>query len=223
MKTTITTIINHLRRLSPLLALVFLFLWLRSCNSESEQASRYETNLRAAQTEIRSYRLSNGQLAQEKDLLIVSNKELKDQVWIKDDSLQLLLKKLKDPVVTIKVKTQYLYDTVIIPFEIPVPQEFQRSFSKSGEWFSLSGSVDEKGISIKNITIPNTQRLVVGFKKGRPVVSISNSNPHLLMEAMEGQVIEVPRRPWVFGIGGTWNLYEPPSAGFFLGYKVFEF
>ena len=223
MKTTITTIINHLRRLYPLLALVFLFLWLRSCHKAAQQASRYETNLRATQTKIRSYRLSNGQLAQEKALLLVTREELKEQVWVKDDSLQLLLKKLNDPLVTVKWKTQYVYDTVYIPFDTPVPAPFRRNFSKTGEWYSLSGTVDQNGISIDKLSIPNVQRLVVGYQKGNPIVRVTNSNPYLTTEAMEGQIIKIPKRHWVLGVGGIWNIYEPPSGGFFLGYKIIEF
>jgi len=222
MKTTIPTIANILLRLSPILALLFLFLWLRSCNTASQQVDRYQTNLDDREREIRSYRLSNGQLMQEKELLSVTNKELRNQVWAKDDSLKLLMKKLKDPVVAVQWKTSFVHDTVYIPFDTPTPQPFQRNFNKVDQWYSLSGKVDQDGISIDKILIPNTQRLVVGYKKGKPVVSVTNSNPHLLTEAIEGQVVSVPKKSWVLGVGAIWNIYQAPSAGVFVGYKLLE-
>src|SRR5690606_27329682 len=105
MKTTIPTIANILLRLSPILALLFLFLWLRSCNTASQQVDRYQTNLDDREREIRSYRLSNGQLMQEKELLSVTTKELRNQVWARDASLKRLMRKLMDPVVAVQWKT----------------------------------------------------------------------------------------------------------------------
>ena len=222
MRSSLPTIASTLHRLSPLLALVFLFLWLRACNSAAQQVDRYQSNLDARDSQLRSYRLSNGQLAHDKDLLEVIARELKNQVWIKDDSLQLLLKKLKDPVLAVQWKTRYRYDTVFIPVKIPVTEEFQRHFSKQEEWFSLSGSLDRNGISIKELSIPNTQRLVVGHKNGKPVVSVTNSNPFIITDEMEGQLVKLPRKHWVLGVGATWNIYEAPSGGVFFGYKLLE-
>ncbi len=214
---------RYTRLLSPILMLAFLLLWLRSCREEARQAQRYETNLQAREKQIRSYRLSNGQLAQERDMLTVTREELRSQIWMKDDSLQLLLKKLKDPVVTVKWQTRYLYDSIRIPFESAAPQDFQRNFSKTTQWYSLSGQVDQAGISIDSLSIPNTQRLVVGYIKGDPVVKVTNSNPHLVTETLQGQLIRLPQRHWVLGVGVSWNIYEPPTAGLFLGYKILQF
>lgn len=196
---------------------------MRSCRQEAQQTHRHEINLRARDAEISSYRLSNGQLAVDKELLAVTVGELRDQVWIKDDSLKLLLRKLKDLSVAIRWKTRYVYDTLYLPFETPVVGEFQRNFSKSDQWFFLSGRVTQNGVNVDKLSIPNTQRLVVSYKKGKPLISVTNSNPFLRTEEITGQVIRVPEKRWVIGIGGNWNIYESPSAGFFMGYKLLEF
>lgn len=203
--------------------LLFLLLWLRACNEKRQLDSRHEANLRARDKELRSYRLSNGRLLHEKELLEGNRKELERLVGSKNDSLKLLVKRVEEVVTTVLLETQYLHDTLFIPVEIPEAGDFQRSFSKMDEWISISGGVNSSGISIDQLSIKNTQRLVVGYRKGRPLVTVSNSNPYLITEAIAGQVIEVPQKRWVLGIGGSWNIYEPPAAGFFLGYKLLEF
>ncbi len=214
---------NLIIRLSPLLMVIFLILWMRSCREGVETGNRYARNLNAKEDSLRRYRLANGQLVYEKSLLQVSSQELRQQIWMKDDSLSRLLKKLQQPLVGVKSEVRYVYDSVEIPFIKPVNESFQGSFRKEEEWFSISGSVNQKGLLIDRISIPNTQRLVVGYKKGMPVVSVTNSNPYLIMDSIEGQLLHIPKRRWVLGAGGFWNIYEPPSLGFFLGYKLLEF
>lgn len=223
MKPPLTSFLPLLHRLSPLLAGVFLLLWLRSCREGMRQEERFERNLSATESLISSTRLANGQLAQEKGLLELNVKALREQLSNRDDSLKLLLKRVKHPVAVVKWHTQYVRDTLFLPFDAPVEQEFQRDFSLSENWFSLSGSMDQWGVRIDRLSIPNTQRLVVGYRKGRPVVSVTNSNPYLVTEGLDGAVVPLRRKSWVFGIGGTWDLQDPPTAGFFFGYKIFEF
>ena len=212
-----------IKKLSPFIAIVLAFLYVRSCTGASEQADRYKDNLAARDAKIVQHKLSNGQLANDKQLLVVTNKELKKQLWIKDDSIKILLEKIKDPVVVVKWRTKYVYDSIYIPFLQPVPCDFKRTFHKTERWYNFKGSVTQDGFSLTDIEIPNTQRLVVGYKKGKPVVSVTNSNPFIKTEEIEGQVIEVPKRHWVIGAGGAWNGYQPPYFGIFAGYKLFEF
>ena len=214
---------TSLFRLSPLLALVFLLLWLRSCREGLRQAERYEGNLSAKEAVLSSTRLSNGQLAHEKGLLEVSLKELKAQLRSRDDSMKLLLRQVKEPVVAVRWHTRYVRDTLYLPFETPVEQHFRREFSLSEEWLSLSGSMDSSGMRLEQLVIPNTQRLVVGYRKGKPLVSVTNSNPYLVTEGLEGAVVPLRRRYWVMGIGGTWNIYQPPGVGVFVGFSILEF
>lgn len=223
LKTSLQVYCTLFAKISPILVVVLIVLLFRTCEGKSEQSERYDDNLKALNGGLRTFKLENGQLAAEKELLTVTNKELKNQVWIQDDSIKALLKKVKDPVVVVKWKTRYEHDTIYIPFDVPVDHNFTRSFAKKDKWFSFSGALNQEGISINDITILNTQRLVVGYKKGKPLVSVTNSNPYIQTEEMEGQLINIPKRNWVFGVGGTWNIYEPPSAGFFFGYKIFEF
>ena len=223
MKPPLTSFLSLLYRLSPLLAVVFLLLWLRSCREGMRQEERFERNLSATESLISSTRLANGQLAQEKGLLELNVKELKKQLSKQDDSLKLLLKRVKHPVAVVKWHTQYVRDTLHLPFDAPVEQKFQGDFSLSEEWLSLSGSLDSLGLRIDRLSIPNTQRLVVGYHKGRPVVSVTNSNPYLVSQGLEGAVVPLRRKKWVLAAGATWNVVEPPSVGVVLGYKLLEF
>src|SRR5690606_17370465 len=159
----------------------------------------------------------------EKGLLELNVKELKKQLSKQDDSLKLLLKRVKHPVAVVKWHMQYVRDTLHLPFDAPVEQKFQGDFSLSEEWLSLSGSLDSLGLRIDRLSIPNTQRLVVGYHKGRPVVSVTNSNPYLVSQGLEGAVVPLRRKKWVLAAGATWNVVEPPSVGGVLGYKLLEF
>lgn len=217
MRATITWIL-------PYIGMIILALLLfRQCESQQEESNRYQDNMEALHSEVKTITLKNGQLASEKKLLSVTNDELQKQVWIRDDSILVLLEKLKNPVVVIRWKTEYKIPPGYVPFEEPVPFDFSRTFSKLDPWYSLSGTVTQNGVTFDSIRIPNIQRLVVAYKKGKPVVRVSNSNPYIQVQEMEGQVIEIKRKRWGVGPFVGANYLLNPTFGVGVHYDLFQF
>jgi hypothetical protein len=223
MKNSISKYWNVFTKVSPLIAVVFLVLWLQTCSSKNEEIDRHQQNNETLDSEIKEFKLKNGQLATEKSLLQVTTKELQNQVWIKDDSLQLLFEKVKNPKVTVKVETKIVFDTIRVPFEKPVDFAFSRTFNKNNPWYKISGTVDQNGVTLNPPLIPNTQRLVIGSKKGVPTVTITNSNPHIVTNEIEGQLIETRNKPWNLSAGVGWNGFQSPYVGIYLGRTIFRF
>lgn len=214
---------NYFTKISPFIAVVFVVLWLKGCGDLQDASNRYENNLEALSSKTESFKLKNGQLASRNKLLTVTEKELRKQVWVKDDSLKVLIDQAKNPKAAIKWKTRVVFDTIFMPFSDLVPFEFNRTFKKENQWYSISGKVDQIGVTLNPPSLFNTQRLIVDYIKGKPVATVTNSNPHIVTESIEGQIIDVPKKRWVFGVGGSWNLIQDPYPGFFAGYKLFEF
>ena len=214
---------NLFKTIAPWLCILLCFLLVRSCVNSKEEGNRHADNIKALNSEMRTVKLKSGELSNEKDLLTVTNKELRDQVYMKDDTIKDLLRKIKDPVVVVKWKTKFVLDTIFIGFDTPVDHKFTRSFSRNEEWYNVSGIVTQNGISFGEISFPNEQRMVVGYKKGKPIVSITNSNPFIQTETIQGQVIEVPKRRFVVAAGVGYNYFQDPYFGIFAGYKLFQF
>lgn len=215
---------NVLNKIAPIVVVILLFIMLKNCNAADDERIRQRNNVNALQSDITDLKLSNGELAQEKALFEVTKEEMKKEIWMEvDDTIKALLKRIKDPVIIIKVRTEYKIPPGYVPFNEPVPYAFNRNFKKTEEWYSISGTADQNGINFDSILIPNTQRLIVGYKKKQLVARITNSNPHITSTGIEGQVIEISKKRWVIGIGGTVDILARPSFGLFVGRKLFEF
>jgi hypothetical protein len=213
-----------LRRISPYVAtFVFFLLWFDSCHSKRDLTYKYERNLSIKNDSIKTLVLKNGQQAKQVSAYSVSEKELKKQVWVRDDSIRSLLDKLKKPKVVIKVKTETKFDTIFFPFKERIPVDFNRSFTSENPYYKISGKVDQIGMTLNPIRIYNTQRLAVDFHRGNPRVTVTNSNPYIQTNDIEGQVVELKKRKWVIALGAGWNIIQDPYVGLFAGYKIIQF
>lgn len=211
-----------------LIIFILLFLLIKSDLKTNNQASRYESNKEILLDSIDSYKISNGQLVDSKRSLEVYSNELKDQVFIKDDSLKLMIDKFKKVKATVKIVTKTIIKDVVIPFDNPIETPFNRLFSLDDPNYNISGSVSNLGITIDKIYIPNTQRIVIGkrktgFFKTRLEVSMTNSNSLLTVSDIESQVVTIKNKKFhviVFaGVDYTFN----PTFGVGVGYSLFSF
>lgn len=215
---------NFFNNIAPIVVVILLFLLLKTCNDRDQERISDRNNLDALQAEITDLELSNGELAQEKALFEVSKKEMRKEIWMKvDDTIKALLKKVKDPVVITKIKTEYRIPPGYVPFSEPAPCEFLRTFKKENKWYSISGTADQNGFNFDDISIFNTQRLAIGYRQKQLVARITNSNPYITTTEIEGQIIKIPKKRFVMGVGGTLDVLGNPSFGLFVGYKLFEF
>lgn len=128
-----------------------------------------------------------------------------------------------------QIKTVTEIKEVAIPFEVPIPCDFSRTFVKHDKWFSIGGEVTQAQIFVENILLYNTMTIVIGKRKLSMFRSefraeVTNSNPYIKTVDIENfNFIEKNKR---FGIGMSvgFGVYH---KGFFVGpslnYNLIEF
>lgn len=157
-----------------------------------------------AKDSIRHYKTKLGQNVSTIRSLEVSEKDLKKGKYISDSLLKDLTRKFRNLKSSVKIVTVTKIDTVKVNFDVPIEIPFQRSFKVSEEFYSLSGNVSNTGLTISQITIPNTSRIVIGdrketFFKSSFETSVTNSNPYLKTTGIQSQF--VTERKKRFGLG----------------------
>lgn len=85
---------------------------------------------------------------------------------------------------------------------VRVPKVFRHS---DKQWFSLSGSVDKKGILFDTIQFINKFDVTIGYKKGKrfynksePVVELKSYNPYTSVPYVNNIVVQQNKAPWYY-------------------------
>jgi type II secretory pathway pseudopilin PulG len=208
------------------LALAIAWLVREKINSSKYQ-SRVESNLAAQQQELTAYELKNNQLVSTRKTIEVTNKELKRQIWVKDDSLNLLVKQFKKVKAAVKIEQEVEIRNIPMPYEVPVPYDFTRNLKKINKYYSLFGVSNSLGVTIDSLKIHNTQRIVIGTKrsyfKTTITTDVTNSNPHVNTTGITSQVATTPIHRLGLGFFVGYNLKLEPTFGAGLVYTPFFF
>lgn len=117
-------------------------------------------------------------------------------------------------------------DTVLVPY-------FEgRKFQSDSENYSLSGEVQDNGVLINSLIIPNTISFAIGRKKtgwftSEYRVEVVNSNPLIRTTGIDAYSIDVPQKRWGIGLftGIMVGSDFQPEIGIGLGltYDFFSF
>jgi len=217
---------NYKNILLIVLALAMAWLIREKLNSVKYQ-KRVESNLLAKSDSISNFELKNGQQVASIRSLEVSEKELKNQIWVKDDSLSLMIKKFKYIKAAVVIKTVVQIDSIPIYYDVPVPCEFHREFKLDNPDYSLKGISTHLGITIKDLLIPNTQRLVLGWKrsyfKNTLTADITNSNPLIKTIGLSSQIATVPIKRFGVSVFAGYDIRLKPTVGVGVTYTPFYF
>ena len=208
-----------------LIALV-CFLLFKSCD-QSKEINRVKTNNEILKDSVAYSESKLGQEIASKRALEVSYNELKASFWIKDDSLKDITRRFKKVKSTTIIKTVYQIDTVEVRFEVPVDYKFSRSWAKNTSYYSITGLVTDKGITIDKLSLRNTQRLVIGTKKGffnnQLSIEVTNSNPYVKTKDILTQSVTVPNKRFGVGFFAGIDILGKPTLGVGLNYSLFRF
>ncbi len=212
------------------LIILLTFLYVKSCSDKVADKNRHQDNLKVLHQEIKVGKTKLGQVTASKDVLEVTHEELKKQLWVKDDSLQDLLKDFR------KVKAAFVINTTVNlePFTIPLSPADElgvRPFRKANQHYTFSGAVLPNSVRLDTLQLFNTQRLVLGTHKGffnrTTTATITNSNPYIQTTDLSTQV--VTERVKRFGIGvyagyglGT-NFTLAPQVGIGVSWDLLRF
>lgn len=140
-------------------------------------------NLLAAQAATQAYQNRLGTTTATIQTLQLSNAQMKDAVIGLNSNLKALASEFSS-VKNIVIASDYTkIDTVQVTFRDTVPCNFLRRDSVREKWYGFNYKVNQHGLSITNLVIPDTLTVLLGMKRkwllGKQTITtdITHSNP----------------------------------------------
>lgn len=209
-KPNIDKLFNMFLKAIPYIVIVILILLLNKQCKATENFTRFYHNEKQT---VELYKNKLGTLTASVNASELSEKQLKELVLKKDDSLRLLAKEFHKVKYITQIKEVIKVDSVFVPYEFEIDCEFKR-FGKydTDSHFKFNYSLNQSGFSLSDIQIPNKQKIMTGTKRkwflGKQTLhtDITNTNPYI--QTQEIQTIIVPvqtewyNNKWVYlGVG----------------------
>lgn len=179
-----------------ILAVALLFSW-KSCKNNLDLKNSAIASLNDS---TKHYRNKLGTITAEKNILEVSNKDFKKivaQMGSNYEKLSSEFSRIKHMTV---IKQEVRIDTVPVPFEVPVPFDFERKGNYDSEWLKFNYLTNQNGNTFSDFIIPNEQTVLNGFKRkwflGRQTLKtdVTNTNPYIVTTDVQTIEVVVPKR-----------------------------
>ncbi|WP_424493874.1 hypothetical protein [Salinimicrobium sp. GXAS 041] len=212
---------------------VLAFLLFRQCDKTAEQRKEKNSIQAFLNDTISYYDNEIGQEVAQKEAIQGSKQALEVLLSEKMDSLgqlKRLVKNFRNVDAAGNVTTVTIIDSIPVPYEVPVPMEFSRDFEKSTQFYSLSGISTNRGLTINNLTVPNTLSFAIGKKKtglfsSEYRIEAVNSNPYVLTTGLDSYTFKSSKGLISLDaqIGYGLTVYgATPYAGVGLGFDLWE-
>ena len=178
------------------------------CENEKVQNS----NIKALNSEITTYKLKNGQLVLSTETLQYTNQQLKENILSKDSKVKELANKFSNVNSVSKYVTNTKIDTITIRYKDTIPCVFEKIGNIEEKEYSLEYKSTQKGVKIMELDIPDSVIVVTGQKRkwffGNPTLTmdVTHSNKFVNTEYTQHIEVVVPKK-WYettlfkFGIG----------------------
>lgn len=194
MQIQIQKIAKQMSRFFPYLVILILLILLNRQCKATERVTDFYNNEKQT---VKVYKNKLGTLTASVNASELSNKQLKELLLKKNDTLKKLASEFRQIRTVTKIKEVVKIDTVKVPFEVQIPCEFERLGKyDTDSHFTFNYSLNQSGFSLSDISVPNTQTIITGTKRnwifGKQYLTtdITNSNPYL--QTQEVQTIVVP-------------------------------
>lgn len=178
----------------PYIVIIILILFLNRQCEETERVTDFYNNEKQI---VQVYKNKIGTLTATVTATELTNKQLKDLLLKKNDTLKKLASEFNRIRHVTKIKEVIRIDSVKVPFEVEIPCVFERKgFYDTDSHFKFNYALNQTGFSLSDISIPNEQTIITGTKRkwifGKQTLhtDITNSNPYL--QTKEVQTIVVP-------------------------------
>jgi cell division protein FtsB len=174
---------------------ILLCLLFNKCENENLQLA----NVDALNSQLTTYKLKNGQLVTSAKTLSYTNAQLKNSLLGNDKTLKQVMAKFAKVQSVTKYVTTTKLDTIAITYKDTIPCIFERNDAVFHEWYSLGYISNQRGITITELSIPDSVAIVTGTKrkwflgKQTQTIDITHTNPFVETEAV--QHIEVVEKP----------------------------
>lgn len=174
-----------------LLLLVLLF---KKCDDEKKAIDLYVLE----NQKVKTYKNNLGTITSTVQALELTQKQLKQMVLQKDDSLKKLVSEFNKAETIVKWKTKYIRDTILVPFEVLVDCDFDITGKFRGDkWIGFDYNINNSHLSLMNVSVPNETTIITGTKRnwifGKQYLTtdITHSNPYIKTEQVQSIVIPV--------------------------------
>ncbi|MEI7510070.1 MAG: DUF6549 family protein [Flavobacterium sp.] len=157
-------------------------------------------NIDALNKELITYELKNGQLVTSVDNLIYSKEQLNNSLVMKDKKVKELTDKFSNVKTVTKFVTNTKLDTIKLTYKDSIPCNFEKKDSVLKEWYHIAYSSNQKGITITELSIPDSVIVVSGEKrkwfwgKKTNVTDITHSNPFVQTEQIQHIEVQTPTK-----------------------------
>ena len=207
---------NKILRFIILVLIVLMFLlFFRNCKEQRE----LEKNLEATLSENTIFKNKIGTLTNESKVIELSNKQLKELIIKKNDTLKKLTDGFSKVKVITKFKTNTIIDTIKIVYKYSIPCNFEINGKKSTELYSFKYKSTNKSFEIDSLNVPTELFVITGTKKkwfwgkNTLVTDVSTSNKYVHISENKSFVTSEKKR---FYETTTFKLL----TGFVLGVAV---
>ena len=135
------------------------------------------------------------------------------------EQFKYLAKKYKKIKAAGTVKTETVIKEVPVPFDRPLDLDFTRKFDVKHEYYSITGKVNNTGLNINDITIPNRFTFVMGKRKNgflKPnsySIDIQNSNPLITTKEADSYIFTPDLKRWTLGPYVGYDLFTGNISG----------
>jgi hypothetical protein len=111
--------------------------------------------------------------------------------------------RIRKPQTITRTVTRTEYDTLWMTFETEIPcEDFTSELVYLDKWIEIYGFVNQDGVMIESIYIPDTVTLVVGQHKRETIIAVKHANPNVTVAEIENYVIKRKRFAWKEFAGG---------------------
>jgi len=205
------------KRVAITILTIFVMVLLSLNFAQCEKNKTALATIEAQNSEISTYKLRNGQLVTSQKVSILTEKQLKEQIAINKE----LIKKFSQIKTVTKTVTVTKIDSVDVPFKVQVPCDFERSNSVLDKHYSFDYSVNQNGLKIKNLIVPDSISIVTGTKrkwflgKETQYIDITHSNPNVQDNALQHYEIQEPKKWYQTNgakMGGAIIIFEVLKA-----------
>jgi len=175
--------------------LILFCMLFQKCENENLQLA----NVDALNSQLTTYKLKNGQLVTSAKTLSYTNAQLKNSLLGKDKQLKEVMDKFSKVKSVTKYVTTTKFDTIAITYTDSIPCIFNKDGAIFHYWYSLGYKSNQKGITITELSIPDSVAIVTGTKrkwflgKQTQTIDITHTNP--FVQTDEVQHVEVVAKP----------------------------
>jgi hypothetical protein len=147
------------------------------------------------------YKSKAGELVAYNSSLEIQLKDLKkERADLMDEVKNMRIRK---PQTITRTVTKTEYDTLWMTFETEIPcEDFTSEIVYMDKWIEIYGFVNQDGVMIESIYIPDTVTLVVGQHKRETIIAVKHANPNVTVAEIENYVIKRKRFEWKEFAGG---------------------